>query len=306
MGRLRELLPEKRRKDAVLCVEYMMSASPDWWKKATAEKQKAFFDRSVKWLENKFGAENVIVASIHRDETTPHLTAYVVPLVDGKLNAKSFIGSRTLLGRDQSSYAASFSDFGLLRGVVGSAAKHEPVKRFYAAVNRSPDILPKRIPAELLVPKVVDDGFLGFGRKVEPLEETANRLTETVNSGYAKAFEATKALAFKDDRIRALERQNNELKRELENERKLLSRLTPSEKKEWVPEFFEAIMPYVNENREIARKVEEQRVRDLEKLVKEDELRFAENERLKHEANQKEQKSKGNENNSNSSKSLDF
>ncbi|MES9125717.1 plasmid recombination protein, partial [Cutibacterium acnes] len=29
MGRLRELLPEKRRKDAVLAVEYVMTASPE-------------------------------------------------------------------------------------------------------------------------------------------------------------------------------------------------------------------------------------------------------------------------------------
>jgi hypothetical protein len=280
MGRLRELLPEKRRKDAVLCIEYMMSASPEWWKTATADKQKAFFDRSVKWLEDKFGAENVIVATVHRDETTPHLTAYVVPLVDGKLNAKSFIGSRTLLGRDQSSYAASVSDLGLLRGVAGSAAKHEPVKRFYAAVNRSPEVGPKTIPAELLAPRVVDNGFFGFGRKLEPLESTAKRLEGLVNKAYAPAFEATKAQAFKDARIRELERQNNDLKRALTEERKLLAGLTQTEKAEWVPELLKAIEPHISAEREAARKAEEQRVRELEKWVKEDELRFAEHERL--------------------------
>ncbi|WP_250908692.1 plasmid recombination protein, partial [Escherichia coli] len=35
MGKLRELLPEKRRKDAVLAVEYVMTASPEWWNEAT-------------------------------------------------------------------------------------------------------------------------------------------------------------------------------------------------------------------------------------------------------------------------------
>ncbi|WP_210408752.1 plasmid recombination protein, partial [Klebsiella pneumoniae] len=29
MGKLRDRLPEKRRKDAVLCVEYVMTASPE-------------------------------------------------------------------------------------------------------------------------------------------------------------------------------------------------------------------------------------------------------------------------------------
>ncbi|OLP08714.1 hypothetical protein AGG97_35995 [Klebsiella michiganensis] len=31
MGKLREKLPEKRRKDAVLAIEYVLSASPEWW-----------------------------------------------------------------------------------------------------------------------------------------------------------------------------------------------------------------------------------------------------------------------------------
>ena len=35
MGKLRALLPEKRRKDAVLAVEYVMTASPEWFAKAT-------------------------------------------------------------------------------------------------------------------------------------------------------------------------------------------------------------------------------------------------------------------------------
>ena len=45
-------------------------------------------------LEDRHGKENVIATTIHRDESTPHLVAYVVPLVDGKLNAKKFLGGR--------------------------------------------------------------------------------------------------------------------------------------------------------------------------------------------------------------------
>ena len=45
MGKLRELLPEKRRKDAVLAVEYVMTASPEWWKTASQQQQQAFSSR---------------------------------------------------------------------------------------------------------------------------------------------------------------------------------------------------------------------------------------------------------------------
>jgi len=36
MCKLRERLPEKRRKDAILAVEYVMTASPEWWKAAAS------------------------------------------------------------------------------------------------------------------------------------------------------------------------------------------------------------------------------------------------------------------------------
>nr|UMW77843.1 plasmid recombination protein [Klebsiella michiganensis] len=95
MGRVRELLPEKRRKDAVLAVEYVMTASPEWWKEATPRQQAEFFARSEQWLEKKYGKDRVVAAVVHRDEATPHLSAFVVPLTqDGRLSAKEFIGGR--------------------------------------------------------------------------------------------------------------------------------------------------------------------------------------------------------------------
>ena len=95
MGKLRDLLPEKRRKDAVLAVVYLMTASPEWWKQATPEQQQAFFQRSRQWLADKYGEQNIIAATIHRDETSPHMSAFVVPLTkDGRLSAKEFIGNK--------------------------------------------------------------------------------------------------------------------------------------------------------------------------------------------------------------------
>ncbi|WP_171496583.1 MobV family relaxase, partial [Acinetobacter nosocomialis] len=88
---IEQRLPEKTRKNAVLAVEYLMTASPDWdgWK--NKEKEKEFFQRAREWLIEKHGAENVISTSIHRDETTPHLVAYVVPIDSkGNLNCREF------------------------------------------------------------------------------------------------------------------------------------------------------------------------------------------------------------------------
>lgn len=145
MGRLRELLPAKRRKDAVLAVEYVMTASPEWWEKASKAQQLEFFNQSSKWLASKYGAQNVFVATIHRDETSPHLSAFVVPLTkDGRLSAKEFIGNRAQMTADQTSFAKAVQHLGLERGVEGSKARHTSISEYYQRVGSSapktPDI----------------------------------------------------------------------------------------------------------------------------------------------------------------------
>jgi hypothetical protein len=55
------------------------------------DSQQEYFKQAQKWLEQQHGKQNVVATSIHRDETTPHLIAYVVPLDQdtGRLNAKN-------------------------------------------------------------------------------------------------------------------------------------------------------------------------------------------------------------------------
>ena len=138
MGQLRELLPEKRRKDAVIAVEYLFTTSPEWAKAASEAAQARFFVESMKWLENKYGAQNVITATIQRDETTPHLSAFVVPITgDGRLSAKEFIGNKAKMSADQTSFAEAVEEVGLKRGVKGSKARHQTISQYYARVNDS-------------------------------------------------------------------------------------------------------------------------------------------------------------------------
>lgn len=178
IGKVRALLPEKRRKDAVLAVEYVMTASPEWWSTASEDDQAKFFDLAHKWLSDKYGSDRIVTASIHRDETTPHMTAFVVPLTqDGRLSAKEFIGNKAQMTKDQTTFAAAVAGLGLVRGIEGSRATHQRVKAHYAAIQQAGTAVPSITEAELKPQKVKGDTLAEklFGA-VETTAGIVNRL----------------------------------------------------------------------------------------------------------------------------------
>lgn len=187
MGRMRALLPAKRRKDAVLAIEYVLTASPEWWKQASEFDQAKFFEQSRAWLAEKYGADRVIVSTVHRDEATPHLSAFVVPLTaDGRLSAKEFIGGRDKMSKDQTTFAATVKNLGLERGIEGSKAIHERVKTFYGALEQAP-VQNLVISPKSVTPKVISKGM--FSRQEETFEAVAARLTKQVISALSGTFD---------------------------------------------------------------------------------------------------------------------
>uniref|UniRef100_UPI00132F7B38 MobV family relaxase n=1 Tax=Klebsiella pneumoniae TaxID=573 RepID=UPI00132F7B38 len=204
MGKLRELLPEKRRKDAVLAVEYVMTASPEWWNEATPRQQAEFFARSEQWLENKYGKDRVVAAVVHRDEATPHLSAFVVPLTqDGRLSAKEFIGGRSKMRDDQSTYAESVKKLGLERGIEGSRATHQTVQHYYESINRGTRSQVSISP-EALEPRVLRKGI--FTKDVEDQAAIAKRLSHAVNDGFAGTIAMASQSAQNAKRARELQK----------------------------------------------------------------------------------------------------
>lgn len=142
MAKLDERLPAKHRKDAVLCIEYLVTASPEAMRAMGRADQDAYFNDALHWLRARHGAANVVYAGIHRDETTPHMYAYVVPLdpVTKRLNAKRWLGGATALSEMQTDFAEQVgARHNLVRGIEGSKAKHQRVKRHYGLVNRAAD-----------------------------------------------------------------------------------------------------------------------------------------------------------------------
>ena len=71
MQALKDRLPEKRRSDAVLGLEYVVTAHQDWFKGLDKAAQDAYLMDSLEWLRKRHGSDNVVGWSIHRDEQAP-------------------------------------------------------------------------------------------------------------------------------------------------------------------------------------------------------------------------------------------
>jgi len=145
LGKFNARLPEKVRKNAVLGIEYLIGGSPEVMHGKTRDEQDLYFRDALQWLQEKHGAANVVYACIHRDEQTPHLSAFVVPIDErGKLNCRSFLGVQHSLRQMQTDFAAKVGEqHGLERGIQGSKAKHVSIAQYYSRVNAELELLPE-------------------------------------------------------------------------------------------------------------------------------------------------------------------
>jgi hypothetical protein len=202
-----------------------------------------FFQRSLQWLANKYGADRIVTASIHRDEATPHLSAFVVPLTqDKRLSAKEFIGSRDKMRADQTSYAGCVADLGLERGIEGSKATHQTIQQHYAAIQQGVKTHAS-ISTKALEPRVLSKGL--FTKVVETPEQVAERLADSVNKGFADTVAA--AATALQERRRAKEMQDtaNDLRKRLDSIQEPFKGLT----KDQVRDVLKVAMTFQLENK---------------------------------------------------------
>lgn len=113
------------RKNSVLAVEVMVSASPEWFAQASKSEKLDWMQSSRTWLAQHFGPENLVHLQLHVDEATPHLTGFIVPRdTSDRLNAARWLDGSKKLADMQTAYTAAVAHLGLERGIEGSTAKH--------------------------------------------------------------------------------------------------------------------------------------------------------------------------------------
>ena len=166
---------KKPRKDAVVAVEMVLSASPEYFRPENPDKYGQFNDervqkwkeKSVAFLKEKYKS-NLVEVTLHLDEATPHLHAIIVPLTTSiknkrrtkkqieeninpktyestSLNAKNMFNKYELVNL-QTEYAKSLSDLGIKRGVSGSKVKNKRLDKHYRQAFKKN--IPKNLPCK--------------------------------------------------------------------------------------------------------------------------------------------------------------
>lgn len=189
--------------NAVTHLKIVLTGSHEKMKEieGNSKKLNSWIVENKKFLEEKYGKENIVRFTLHRDERTPHLHAVVVPLTaDGRLSAFEVIGNKKDLKSLQNHYAEKMNPFGLERGLENTGIKHEDAKAYYARMEQANDIANKtKIKA--------DKNLLGVykSESVEELEKSLKTLKMALKS---KDLE----IEAKDRRIKETAERNQALK----------------------------------------------------------------------------------------------
>ena len=125
----------KIRTDAVKHVDGLITSDKEFFDNQTPEDTKQFFERAKDFLEREYGKDNLLYATVHMDEKTPHMHYGVVPITDdGRLSAKEVVGNKKALTEFQDRFNEHVKQRGydLERGQSRQVtnAKHEQMSQY--------------------------------------------------------------------------------------------------------------------------------------------------------------------------------
>ncbi|MCL4578358.1 MobV family relaxase [Staphylococcus aureus] len=125
----------KIRKDAVKHIDGLITSDNSFFEQLTPEETKMFFEHAKSFLEQEYGKDNLLYATVHMDELTPHMHYGVVPITeDGRLSAKEVLGNKKALTEFQDRFNEHINSCGydLSRGISRKLMprQHEQVSRY--------------------------------------------------------------------------------------------------------------------------------------------------------------------------------
>lgn len=118
-------LPKAVRKDAVVMAQVLVTSDHEFFEWMLPHEIQQFFIDSYDFLAKRYGTENIISATVHLDERTPHMHFNFVPVTtDGRLSAKDILTRKSLIEQQTAFFEQVGKKYGLYRGIQGSKEKH--------------------------------------------------------------------------------------------------------------------------------------------------------------------------------------
>lgn len=128
----------RTRKDNVLTMEALITASPEFMKERTDEELRKFFELGVEFMKTKQDPATFISAVVHMDESCPHMHLTFVPLTpDKRLSAKEIAGnSKKMVWWQDEFWAYMVKEFPTLQrgeSAKSTRRKHIPTQLYKQA-----------------------------------------------------------------------------------------------------------------------------------------------------------------------------
>lgn len=208
------------RKDAVVMVQILVTSDHEFFKGLTPEKEKAFFEQSLKFIQDRYGKENVFSAVVHKDERTPHMHVNLTPIRNRRLTAKEIFNRKDVTSLHTDFHASVGKEWGLKRGESREEKRKHLDTEAFKLQTKKEQLLERMeemkqngiwLKPEDVEPKVLKKSLLST--TVEAPEVVAKRLNE---SFIAPMVEKTNAS------IRAandLRKENDGLRQDYQQER---------------------------------------------------------------------------------------
>lgn len=132
-NRIEELnLKRQPRSDATVMCQCLITSDNEFFQTMNKKEQIEYFEKSFEFIKQRYGERNIVSATIHYDERTPHMHVNFVPVTeDGRLSAKDLFSPKSLrvLQDDYNRYVRE-NGYDLQRGEIDSKNKHLEVEKY--------------------------------------------------------------------------------------------------------------------------------------------------------------------------------
>ena len=225
------------RKDSVLMIEALITASPEFMTARSTAEQREYFERALAFIRNEMGEENVFAATVHMDERNPHMHVCMVPLTsDKRLSAKTIMGNQKKLSEWQTKFhehmSARWNELERGASAMETHRKHIPVWLYKKAQRLD-------VQAEKIKLALEDINVFNAGKKREEalsslalwlpeaerftaqVKGTQNYISQLVDTSSTLA----KKLSEKEERYMELSMEAAYMRHSLKSQQRLLDRI---------------------------------------------------------------------------------